>query len=209
METDMKNYGEYWKTQVNEKWYRSIYNDRRHQHNAFHEWFRYAQKLKPIKSVCELGSGLGLGYVELFKNITYLGIDLNPFATEWCKKNYVNPKHSFITMEIISGLACVSEFDLVFSQGTIDNSYDVDKFLTIATRASRGFVYITGCRGFFADLMQHDMQAGPEPGVCTNSISPLQIHRVLEAAKCRNISITPLPTTNPKFPFELLIIAEV
>jgi len=64
----------------------------------------------------------------------------------WCRENRRNPKHGYLVGDFIDSLTDES-FELVFSQGTIDNVYNMDAWLRECVRRSRQYIYITAYRG--------------------------------------------------------------
>lgn len=129
-------------------WYRWIHDYRAEQHRRFKAWFEAKDAECPLNCIMELGCGLVVGYADYFRNRQYLGVDLAPHLTEWCRKHRPRDGHRFITKNVLD-----SDFnetaDLVFSQGTVDNVPDMDALLRAAVRASRKLIYITAYRGYF------------------------------------------------------------
>ncbi len=185
-----------------------MYDYRILQHQAFQKWFCFINKLEPVTSVLDIGCGMGVGYVDFFKDINFVGIDLAPQVIKWCKKKYNNPKHDFICAEITKSPQ-EKKFDLVFSQGTIDNTYDIDAFLKAVVNLSKNWIYITAYRGYFVDLDQHSYTYNKEQGVYYNDISPYATFATLKNLGCKNINIFPSPTRYDEIPFETVITAQV
>ena len=98
---------------------------------------------------------------------------------------------------------------MVFSQGTIDNTYDIDAFLKAMVNFSKKWIYITAYRGFFVDLDQHSYTYSKDQGVYYNDISPYATFATLKNLGCKNINIFPSPTHYEEIPFETVITAQV
>ena len=81
-------FGHFWKTHKGGyDWYKWMYDYRVLQHQAFQKWFCFINKLEPVTSVLDIGCGMGVGYVDFFKDINFVGIDLAPRVIKWCKKS--------------------------------------------------------------------------------------------------------------------------
>jgi SAM-dependent methyltransferase len=193
-------------------WYEWMHRGRLDQHEAFQAWFNFVDRIKPIASIAEFGCGYAVGYADFFSDRRYLGIDMSEQAVEWCKANRARPGHDFIVGDFISddpGERC----DLVLSQGTIDNTYDMDAFLRAAVAASRKWIYVTAYRGYFAELTEHQYQLVTEQGVFYNKLSPVQAYHTLRKAGAHSVVIHPHFTgaraDTPGHPFETVIIARV
>ena len=203
------NFGEFWKTHDGgHEWYKWMYNYRILQHQTFQKWFQFIHRMELIESIADFGCGMGVGYVDFFENFRFVGFDLAPQVIDWCKKNYRNPKHEFRILEFIKNPP-EKEFDLVYSQGTIDNAYDMNAFLRSAVKASRKWIYITAYRGFFPELETHRYEFNPEQGVYYNDISPLEAYSTLNKQGCGNISIFPSRTAYEDITHETVIIAHI
>jgi hypothetical protein len=202
-------YGVFWKEHDGGlEWYTWMYNSRIDQHQCFQEWFHYANSLESIRSVLECGCGFAVGYADFFKDIRYVGMDLAETAIAWCKKNRLNAKHDYVARDSIAE-NFDEKFDLVFSQGTIDNTYDINGFIKSAIAASRRWIFITAYRGFFPDLLEHRYSWNDQHGCFYNDISPYQVYKLLKAEGCSDINIVPSHTGRQDIPFETLIIARV
>ena len=138
----------------------------------------------------------------------YVGIDIAEQCVAWCRANRPRPRHEYWAGDFIQ-TKWPRRFDLVFSQGTIDTTYDMDAFLRSAAAASQRWLYITAYRGFFPGLTEHRYSWSPEHGCFYNDLSPLQAYRTLQQAGCRDIAIVPSHTGRADIPFETLIVARV
>jgi SAM-dependent methyltransferase len=206
---NVANFGKFWKTHGGgHDWYTWMYNYRILQHLAFQKWVHMIERVETVESVADFGCGTAVGYVDFFKAIRYVGIDLAPSAVDWCIKNYSNPKHDFRVLDVIEAPP-KEEFDLVFSQGTIDNVYDMDAFLRGAVEASRKWIYVTAYRGFFPELEEHRYEYNAEQGVYYNDVSPVEAYSTLRTSGCRDICIYASPTGYEDIPFETVIVAHV
>ena len=107
-----------------------------------------------MQSVLEIGCGLAVGYAYFFKDLRYAGDDVTTQLIEWCRANRENSRHQYIANDFIADPPR-EKFDLVFSQGTIDNTYDMDAFLGAMVAATRRWIYVTAYRGIFSELTKH------------------------------------------------------
>jgi len=137
-----------------------------------------------------------------------VGVDLSHGNIEWCKENRLNPRHSYLNRDFIED-PLTERFDVVFSSGTIDNSYDMDEYLKTMVKASRRYIYLTCYRGWFPHLKHHTYRWEERDGCFVNDLSPHQARKTLEKLGCHSIVVEPIQAvkgdTNP----ETLITAEV
>jgi hypothetical protein len=207
--TRPETYGSFWKRHDGGlPWYTWMYESRLDQHRAFAEWLRAADVIAPVGSVVEFGCGLAVGYAELFAERDYVGIDIAEQCVEWCRTNRDNPRHEYWTGDFIRP-EWPRRFDLVLSQGTIDNTYDMDAFLRSAAAASRGWLYITAYRGFFAALQEHEYQWSADHGCYYNNLSPSRAYRTLRDSGCIDVAVLPSRTGRDEIPYETVIVARV
>lgn len=203
------DYGKIWiEHQGGLDWYTWMYNERIGQHESLMEWIKFINGQSEIRSVLEFGCGMAVGYAEFFKNVRYVGLDISDRLIKWCRENRPNPLHKYIACDFISQ-GFPDKFDLVFSQGTIDNVYDMNGFVSAAVRASSNWIYITAYRGYFPELPQHRYYYSENEGCFYNDLSPNQIFELLLKLGCRNIAILPSYTGNTAIKYETLIIAQV
>ncbi len=202
-------FGEFWRTHDGGiSWYRWMYDYRVRQHKALELWFAAVNMREPLESVVDFGCGAAVGYPDFFKDIRYVGIDLAEPIIQWCLEHNTNSHHDYWVREFIESPP-EKEFDLVMSQGTIDNVYDMDAFLRAAIRASKKWIYINAYRGFFKELDNHVYRFNEEQNIYYNDLSPSRAYETLRDAGCRDISIHPSPTGYDEIPFETVIIAHV
>jgi SAM-dependent methyltransferase len=202
-------YGSFWKRHDGGlPWYTWMYESRIDQHEAFRLWLEAIDAIRPVQSVAEFGCGLAVGYAELFAEREYVGIDIAESSVEWCRANRPNPRHEYWAGDFIRS-EWPRQFDLVLSQGTIDNTYDMDEFLRSAAAASRQWLYITAYRGFFPSLLEHQYEWSADHGCCYNNISPSRAYRTLREFGCRDVAVMPSRTGRAAIPFETLIVARV
>jgi len=193
-------------------WYEWMYDSRKEQHRAFQHWFSFVSQLENIQSILEFGCGYGVGYTDFFSDRKYLGIDMSRQAIEWCRSNRDNELHTFMVGDFID-TKLNTKFDLVFSQGTIDNTYDIDGFLRNAASLSSKWIYISAYRGYFGELPQHDYRVVKEQGTFYNDISAAQVYKTLKDVGATDIAVVPSytggRTDSPGTPYETVIIANV
>lgn len=187
------NYGACWtRRDADLDWYTWMHDGRIEQHLAFQRWFAVTDRAERIETVLELGCGLAVGYADFFSGISYTGSDLASRVIDWCRHNRNNSRHRYVACDFIEE-TFPNHYDLVFSHGTIDNSYDMDAFLQAAVRASRRWVYITAYRGFFPELETHRIDWRESDGCFYNDLSPARAAE--NAIDDRIIERHPLPST--------------
>jgi SAM-dependent methyltransferase len=202
-------YGRVWKRhQGGLDWYTWMYQGRAEQHRCLQQWFAATTRREPIASVLEMGCGLGVGYADFFAQLRYVGADLSGKEIEWCRENRRNPRHEYVACDFIEA-PFPERFDLVFSQGTIDNTYDMDAFLRAAVAASTRWVYVTAYRGFFPDLDEHVYRWNEGDGCYYNDLSAGRATATLRESGCREVAVVPSFTGRAEIPFETLILGRV
>jgi hypothetical protein len=201
-------YGSFWKAHDGGlPWYTWMYESRLDQHQAFARWLEAADAISPVRSVVEFGCGLAVGYAELFADREFVGIDIAEQCVDWCLANRAHPGHDYWSGDFIRN-DWPRQFDLVLSQGTIDNTYDMDEFLRSAVAASRQWLYVTAYRGYFPALREHEYSWSAEHGCYYNNLSPARAYRTLRDAGCTDVAIVP-SHTGREIPFETVIVARV
>jgi hypothetical protein len=190
-------------------WYEWMYNYRKPQHDRFIEWVTaYCDIKNSILELADFGCGIGYGYTEVFAKHKYCGVDISRKNNKWCLENNTNLLHSFICEDYIAN-DLNRKFDVVFSSGTIDNSYDVDQYLAAMVRHSKKWIYLTCYRGWFPELKEHKYSWSEEHGCFYNNISPSLVRKTLEQLGCTDISIQPIETGNMEIPYETEIFARI
>jgi len=204
------NYGNWWRDNAGGlDWYTWMYNGRKRAHEDLLDFVaRCDSQGQKIDSILDVGCGLAVGYSEYFADRFYTGLDLSEKEITWCRTNRLNPRHRFLSADIIER-PLTEKFDLVFSQGTIDNSYDMNAYLAAMVECSRGWIYVTAYRGWFPHLMRHRYMWDDETTCFYNDVSSAEIREVLEALGCTEIDIGPLPMPDGEIPQETRIIAKV
>jgi SAM-dependent methyltransferase len=204
------NYGEWWrKNKGGLDWYTWMYDERRPAHDDLLLFAdAVARRLGRSPSLLDVGCGLAVGYAESFSDRRYVGMDLSEKEVEWCRQNRRNSEHDYVCGDIIRE-PLVEKFDIVFSQGTIDNSYDMNAYLQALISASRGWIYVTAYRGWFPELAEHRYIWDESTTCFYNDISPSEAKDVLRKLGCTEIEIEPLQMKSTDIPFETRITARV
>ncbi len=199
-------FGQVWQDKGGDlDWYEWMYNGRRQVHEDLLGWI---QEHPEIRSCVDLGCGMGVGYREAFSDRRYMGVDLSTTNIEWCNNNNDNLLHSYVAEDfMVSNPSQL--FDLAYSQGTIDNCYDMDGYLEAVVRWSKSRIYVTCYRGWFPNLQEHQYTWNPDHSCFYNDLSPTRARKTLEDIGCTNIEITPVPTGNDDIPYETRIVARV
>ncbi len=203
-------FGDWWRAHDGGlEWYTWMYESRIEVHRAVFEWVRAKDCLEdPIDSIADFGCGLGVGYADEFASKRYIGVDLSEKNIRWCRENRKNERHEYHCLDFIAE-PLDQPVDLVISGGTIDNSYDIDAFLTAMVRASRKWICATLYRGWFPDLVEHRYQWSEEHKCFYNDASPRRIRQTLTDLGCREINIYPILTGRSDIPFETWVSARV
>jgi SAM-dependent methyltransferase len=160
---------------ADDEWYKKIHNSNKLLHDDF---VKYLTSKSDIKTVLEIGCGTGIYPIkksQLFKNISYTGMDISKYNIEYCKKN---SSFNFICDDILK-TDISQQFDLVFSHAVIDHVYDIDSFVKKIAQLSRKYAYINSYRGYFSNLKKHKMQWREEDGCYYNDVSIPRIKDVL------------------------------
>ena len=201
-----KNYGQFWKEHDGGlEWYTWMYESRKAVHQ---DLLSFISSHSELQTVADFGCGLGVGYCDALADRRYVGFDLAHPAIAWCQENRPNKKHHYRSCDFIVEDAD-EKFDLVFSQGTIDNSYDIDEYLAAMVRWSQGWIYVTCYRGWFPELTDHQYSWNEEHGCSYNDLSPSRARQTLERLGCHSIEISTVATGNDSIPRETRIIAQV
>ena len=109
-------------------------------------------------------------------------------------------------MEISYQFKNNSKYDLVFSQGTIDNCYDMNRYIINMINLSKKYVYITAYRGWFPKLDEHQYSWNDDHKCCYNNLSVKEITKLLKRIKKIKFFINPLNTNRKDITKETKII---
>jgi len=200
-------FGRWWEgEEIDEAWYAKIYHYRDSSHEAFRRWYRKVSERIPVSSVIDVGCGLGYGYREFFADERFFGIDLSPKAIAWCREHDRNPGHSYAELDVIERLP-EERADLVFSQGTIDNVYDIDAFLRASARMTRELLYVANYRGYFGPMRAHRYQWDPGMQVCFNDLSAPRCEQVLREEGFQSVLVLEQATGREDIATETVLIA--
>ncbi|MBI4754387.1 MAG: methyltransferase domain-containing protein [Betaproteobacteria bacterium] len=202
-------FGDWWKegASVDPEWYAGIYRYRAGSHEAFKEWAkRVASSVGPLESVVDVGSGTGYGYSDFFQSAEFTGIGLSPQAVAWSEERNRNPRHRYVCADIISDPQDIRA-DMVFSQGTIDNVYDMDAFLRAMGRMANKVLYVANYRGYFNGMVDHRYLWDPKMRVCFNDISARRAIQVLREEGFATVVAFPSATCREDIRAETVIVA--
>lgn len=199
-------FGDWWRedSTVDPAWYASIYDYRGTSHAMFKAWCETVRS--EVSSVVDIGSGIGHGYVDYFSDKEFVGIDLSSNAVHWSEEKKLNAKHKFICADILQEKVQVRG-DLVFSQGTIDNVYDIDAFVREMARMSDRYVYIANYRGYFGEMSDHRYLWDKKFRVLFNDISAKKVCDILRAEGFASVAAFPIETGREDIPVETVIVA--
>jgi hypothetical protein len=204
------HYGNWWRDHDGGiEWYTWMYNSRISIHQDFVNWVNQRDNNgDEILSIADFGCGLGVGYCDVFSGKRYIGVDLSEKNIQWCKENRKNEKHEYLCIDFVTE-DLKERVDLVFSSGTIDNTYDINAFIKAMVRNSKKWIYLTSYRGWFPDLTEHVYSYDEGTTCFYNDISPGKVRMLLESMGCVDIDVAPLATGDKDIPFETRIIARV
>jgi hypothetical protein len=205
-----KKYGDFW--QQNEgglEWYTWMYDYRQELHKEMVAWIQQRESEgDAIFSIADFGCGLGVGYCDDFADKKYIGADISEKNIRWCQKHRKNSNHEYYHIDFVSE-SLKEPVDLVFSSGTLDNTYDIDIGLKNMVKNAKKWIYVTFYRGWFPELKAHQYSWNEEHKCFYNDVSPSRIHEVLLSLGCQDIQIKPIPTEHADIPYETLVIARV
>jgi len=203
-------YGQWWREHDGGlDWYRWMYNSRRKMHEDFIAWVRARERAgEPIESLADFGCGLGVGYADAFADKRYVGVELSEKNVAWCRENRDNPNHAYLCRDFVAE-PFDEPADVVFSSGTVDNTYDMDACLRSMVLSARKWIYATFYRGWFPHLREHRYAWRPEHHCFYNDASPRRLRDTLEALGCEAVCVEPVPTGNTDVPFETRVTARV
>jgi SAM-dependent methyltransferase len=171
------------------EWYEWMYESRRPQHERL---ISFIEARDDLRTIVDVGCGVGVGYHDGFADRTYVGVDLSRSNIEWCREHRKNQGHRYLCVDHATTDPDPGEIgDIAFSQGTIDNAWDVDEFLAGMVRWSRRLIHVTCYRGWFPELGEHRYRWNAEHGCFYNDISPGRVRRTLERLGCTEIEIGP------------------
>jgi len=204
------SFGTWW--QSNDKdldWYRWMFDGRRAAHADLERFVAGLDRTEGgVETILDVGCGRAVGYAERFVARRYVGLDLSRKEIDWCRVHRANPRHRYLCGDLLE-MEIDEEFDLVFSQGTIDNVYDIDSYLRRMVELSRRWIYVTAYKGWFPELPEHRYVWDPETTCYYNDVSAPQVRAVLAEIGCTGISVTALETGVDSLPFETRITARV
>lgn len=202
-----EGYGNWWRNHDGGlEWYTWMFEGREPVHRDLIEWAKAPEQ--GIESVVDFGCGLEVGYCDAFEDIRYVGIDISHHNVQWCRDNRPNPKHTHWCSDFVAE-PLPEKFDLVFSSGTIDNTYDIDACLRAMVRASKRWVHVTCYRGWFPELTEHRYTYAPQHDCFYNDLSPRRAAQTLREAGCTEVRIDKVRSGKDDIPFETRIIARV
>lgn len=202
-------YGQWWLERGYDlDWYEEIFKSRKQGHAFFMSWFKTKKNEGlTFNTVLDVGCGMSVGYADFFSDLHFTGVDLSSKAIQWCQENRIHPGHEYYCLDIIQELL-PQKYDLVFSQGSIDNVYDVGAFISSLVRMSNGWIYVSAYRGWFPQLENTKYTWDETTSCFYNNISPSEIRTTLTLLGCTAIEIFPVPSGKPDTELETVIIAQ-
>jgi SAM-dependent methyltransferase len=205
-----QGYGQWWAEHDGGlDWYTWMFDSRRQIHTHLIAWVGdHHQPGDPINRIADFGCGLGVGYADAFADKQYVGVDIAEKNIAWCRQHRRNPQHTYLYQDfVIEPLK--PKADLVFSSGTLDNTYDIDNALATMVASSRKWIHATFYRGWFPYLDEHRYTWSDEHACMYADVSASRLDRTLKRLGCQNIQIYPLKTGRPDIPMETLVFARV
>lgn len=202
-----KNFGEGWIKQkgADNEWFELMYQNRKYAHDDLIDFVR--EHNDEIESIADFGCGTAVGYSDAFKDKQFIGIDISEENIKWCMEHRKYPKHMYICQDFIRD-SLNTKVDLVFSSGTIDNSYDVKAYLKSMITSSKKYISFTLYRGWFPSLDTIRYHYNPD-GYFYNDIGMSVIKKYLHELGCKEITITPLETGKDDTIYETKVVAHV
>ncbi len=200
------DFGKWWEEEkgADSKWFEWMYGTRIQMHQDLISWVNRQE----VESIADFGCGVGVGYHEAFSDKNYIGVDISSSNIEWAKRNRKNKLHQYICRDFVRQ-PLEQKVDLVFSSGTIDNSYDVKAFLASMIKSSNKWIYLTLYRGYFPEHESIDYGYNKEQSLYYNDIPVKVINKYLKNFGCSDIKIEPMETGRDDIIYETRIIAHV
>lgn len=203
------DFGRFWsKNSCDDEWYSEIFSSRLKAHQDFLSWIESLANVETIVSIAEFGCGTGFGYREKLSSFRYVGVDGSPSVLKLAKHLNENPDHFYYIWDFVAQ-PIPETCDVVFSQGTIDNVYDIDACISSMVKSARKWIYFTAYRGWFPLQEEHHYSYNSEDGIFYNDLSGTRINDLLEMLGCTDISIERLYVGKPDILFETRVIARV
>lgn len=201
-----KTFGMYWEQQkgADNDWFIWMYESRKYAHD---DLIAFVNEHNEIESIADFGCGTAVGYADAFQNKHFVGVDISESNIEWCRKNRDNPNHRYICQDFIQ-MPLLEKVDLVFSSGTIDNSYDVKDYLKSMIASSKKYISFTLYRGWFPSLEVIRYHYNSD-GYFYNDIGMHVIKKYLQELGCSEITISPLVTGKDDIIYETKVVAHV
>lgn len=202
-----KNFGSYWQNKkgAENDWFVWMYQSRKYAHDDLIDFVH--QHNDEIESIADFGCGTAVGYSDAFKDKQFIGVDISEENIKWCMEHRKYPKHMYICQDFIQD-SLNTKVDLVFSSGTIDNSYDVKAYLKSMIASSKKYISFTLYRGWFPSLDTIRYRYNPD-GYFYNDIGMSVIKKYLHELGCKEITITPLETGKDDTIYETKVVAHV
>ena len=188
------NYGKFWQ-EADLKFYKFIHKGRKVHHKKFMKWL---DKNFTGKTVLEIGCGYGVFYPKFFeaRGSRYHGVDLAVEAINHCRETCPGTfycgdatKMSLVKRDGGKFVSTLPQCDLVFSQGVIDNTPNMDEFLFIHYVLSLDWIYATACRGYWPELKGHIYNHNEDQEVYYNDLSVPQAIETLNRCGCKGITV--------------------
>lgn len=185
-----KNYGNYWNNSISVEWYESMFTTRLDSHLNIINFIK--KKKNNINSIIEIGGGMGFMlkyYKNSFDNKKYLLIDISDCAIKYCKNNYNNINHSFLTYNIEKYNNDLIKSDFVFSSGVIDHVENIELAIENIIKLSSKYVYIILYYGFYDNIDEHEQKWSENDTCYYNKCSISKLNKFLETKNLKNINI--------------------
>ena len=205
-----RRYGTWWQTNGKDlDWYEWMFDGRKAAHEDLQRFVASRDREgAALQRVLDVGCGRAVGYAEYFAGRRFVGLDLSRKEIDWCRTHRNNPLHRYVSGDLLEN-EFDEKFDLVYSQGTIDNVYDIDSYLAKMVELSSKWIYVTAYKGWFPNLPEHRYVWDPETTCYYNDVSAQRVREVLSALGCSQISVVALETGVDTMPFETRITALV
>ena len=173
------SFGEVWeKESVNDDWFEWMHSSRIESHEALTKWV--TEKRRGLNSVLEVGSGTGVFYPEFFQSlgVAYTGLDLSSRVIQQADARFEDVSRVNFFCQDVCDFDTGQQFDLVFSQGTFDNHWDISRSILACINASRKFVYIVFYRQETASS-HHAYEWREAEGCFYNDVSAAELVELL------------------------------
>lgn len=188
--TAVDDFGAIWNRETASlEWYTWMHKSRRESHDAFEQW--YQRLAHQPGSILEVGCGAGVHYPNYFvggrksnSSPTFTGMDVSQSAISLAEMENAGLSDARFVCGDVAALAIDQRFELVLSQGTIDNYGDPHAFVRACLDRSSRWVYIVLNRDLTRGY-SHSINWSTTDHCYYNNLSSFALNAFLASLPCR------------------------